>query len=290
MSRAPITTLRNKDVLSAAFHEKSILIAGVSGGSTLMDKVGRQGPAEMILVDPGYVKFDTLSRMAFSFEDAYQERSKVDAGRSLIESSFAPGQGPRVTIYQDKVEALSESVFQNCDLIVAGTDSLEAQGYLSDLAKRLGIPFVAIGLHAGGKGGHIVYFHPEDNQGCYRCTLPERFEDKENADLAGEPAIITDILSVDMMAMRIILGLLERGQDSAMGRFYQAIAPKGYVVIGNHPDYEYGNSLVSALLADLPQSPKPFAKELKQYAFLSGYTVWLESAPSPRCPICRPAE
>lgn len=289
MKPLPNTTARNTGILSDAFHDKVIAFAGASGSSYLIEKIYRQKPKKIVLIDPNLAKHSTLSRTNFAYIDAVRPLPKVEALANRLRQVSLPENAPEIICYQRKVENVPSEVFKDCDLLVAGTDNLEAQAFLSDKAVALNIPFVAIGIHEAALGGHILYNVPEDNHACYRCAFAERFEgDQNTVNLTGERGNLIDVQSIDMAAGRIMLAILERDQDSLMGRYYEAIRHKGYVVISNHPEYEFGNLLMDALLSDLPKTPKPFAKEFKAYAGFTGFTIWLESAGDPACSICDP--
>ena len=134
---------------------------GASGGAPAYEKVGRTGMVKKwVVVDPGKVKAATMSRMAFDYQQIGQ--FKAEALKTVLERPFDIGCAPEIETYTCKVEDVPVDVFKGIDLIIAGTDDRHAQNYVSRLAKKLNIPFIAVGFHENIAGGHIQWCVPGD--------------------------------------------------------------------------------------------------------------------------------
>lgn len=175
------------------------------------------------------------------------------------------------------------------DLIIAGTDDFRCQALCNEMAALLSIPAIFIGIHAGGHGGRIAWYLP-DTTPCYRCIAPERFAAANGAEnevnLTAAHGSVIDTQFIDMIAAKVAVAILERGKDSASGRFFSRMKNRHEIICRCSPEYEWGNTVWDALLADLPTKPKDFAADLKQQALLAMDTIWLQARLDPQCPVC----
>ena len=183
-----------------------------------------------------------------------------------------------------------DAMFQNVDLVVAGTDQFSAQAMINEVVVRKKIPAVFIGVHAGAEGGRIVWYVPGTTP-CYRCVAKDRYAAADSGNgnalnLAGASGSIFDCQFIDMVAAKIGIAILERGQDSTLGRFFAAMAARNDVIVRCDPEYQWGGALGDALLNDLPNSPKEYARELKERALFAMDTIWLKSEFDHGCPVC----
>lgn len=276
-------------VVSPAFHTKQIGIIGAGGGSYLAEKLARLGPEELRIADMDEVAVENLCRTAFDTDDVGMP--KVDA---LARHIRAANPLVNVRTFADDItelDAAQERDFiDGLDLLVAGTDSFRAQALINRWSQQGKIPAIFIGVHAGALGGRVVWSSP-DQTACYRCVARDRydaFEDGENElDLPGARGSAIDISFIDMVALKVAVAILERGQDSIMGRFFSALSTeRTEIIVRTSPDYEFGTQLWDALLGDLPTHPKPFAQQLQDHALFAMDTVWLPTIRQPDCPDC----
>ncbi|HEX8597031.1 MAG TPA: ThiF family adenylyltransferase [Chloroflexia bacterium] len=311
---------RMEGLLSQAFHSKVALCVGSGAGSYMEEKLARLGPARMRLVDFDRVELPNLGRTAYTVSDLGD--LKVDAlARKIREAN------PFVQVKTLSVDicALSEAeqaaLFQGVDLVIAGTDHFPAQALINRWSQKLSIPAVFIGIHEGARGGRVIWSLP-DWTPCYRCVARDRYEHFEQAgidatDLPGARGLLPDIQFIDMIALKLCVALLERGQDSAMGRFFDRLLPvfrpssqaeansnatpigeeaivnaleerrpRSEIIVRTSPDYDFGNLLWNAILSDLPTEPKAYASELKEEALFALDTVWLRTRRNSDCPDC----
>ena len=275
-------TKRLQGIVSDNFHGKTVLAVGVGAGSYMVEKLARLTPACIKLCDFDTVEVANLARTAYSMADV--GALKVDAlARRIHEVN------PLVAVQTCHANLTELSALQladlldGVDLIIAGTDQFAAQALCNELAVKHQLPAVFIGIHAGAQSGRIVWTAPGET-GCYRCVAPERYAAATGTrDLVGAPGALFDCQMIDMVALKIAVALLERGQDSASGRFGRQMAGRNDVYIRCDPD---GFGLWDALLDDLPKTPKDYAAELKGEALLAMDAVWLRGGHDARCPIC----
>lgn len=281
---------RTEGLVSAAIRDKVVLAVGTGAGSYMLEKLVRcASPAEMRLLDFDRVEWVNLCRTSFGASDVGNFKAEALARRIEDANPFV-----RVVPHAVDLCALGDAdltaLCAGVDLIIAGTDSFPAQALLNRLSQRYNIPTVFIGIHAGAQGGRVIWSLPGETA-CYRCVAAERYTQFDhagavNTDLRGAHGVLPDIQFIDMVALKITLALLDRGQNSAMGRFYAAMNGRNEVVVRCAPDYEYGTQLWDALLSDLPTEPKPFAEEIKEQILFAMDTIWLQTERVASCPDC----
>lgn len=284
-------TKRTRSVVSSAFRDKSILVVGVGAGSYAVEKLARLCPRQIKVCDFDIVELSNLARTLYTVPDAQKSNLKVQA---LQQRLGLINPWVEVISYPFNVTEMNGKqlieMLQGVDLVFAGTDDFTAQALINKETFARGIPAVFIGIHAGAEGGRIVWQVPGLTP-CYRCVAKDRFEEFDRNDaqlvnLAAAAGSIFDCQFIDMVATKVGVAILERGQDSAMGRFFRTMKRRNDVVVRCDPDYEWGQALWGAILGDLPREPKDFAKELNEQAFLAMDTIWLQSSWDPQCPVC----
>lgn len=282
-------TKRLDGLISEAFRDKTILVVGLGGGSYATEKLARLDPKRLKGCDFDIVTFSNLTRTCYSLDDVGLLKVDAMAKRIKAVNPFVKVESYSRSITEMTAREQAE-LFRNVDLVIAGTDQFQAQATVNELAVRYATPAVFVGVHANGDGGRIVWFVPGET-GCYRCVARERYELAEKADpvrldLDNMAACVLDIQLIDMIAMKVAVAILERGQDSHYGRFYERMCGRNDLVARCHPDYEWGNRMWDALLSDLPKKPKDYAAELRDEALLAADTIWLKGRRDPECPVC----
>ena len=107
------------------------------------------------------------------------------------------------------------------------------------------------------------------------------------ADLVGAHGLLVDVQCIDMVALKVAVALLERGENLAMGHFFRNMGQRNEIIVRTSPEYAYGDLLWNAILRDLPTTPKPYAQELREQVLYAMDTVWLTTEYLPDCPDCR---
>lgn len=280
-------------LVSPAFRERTILTVGVGAGSYTVEKLVRLWPAHLKNVDPDIVELQNLVRTGYAMRDLGQPKV-AGLERRLVEINPMV----RVSSYPVDLLALSEpelaALFDGVDLVVAGTDRFEAQARVNELAVLHKVPAVFVGIHAGAKGGRVCWYVPGQT-GCYRCMAAERYAAAERALVAGDapelnldgvPGALPDCTFIDAVALKIMVAILERGQDSQYGRFYEAMKHRNDVIVRCDPDYGWGGAVWDALLGDLPTEPRRYAEELKRDALFAMDSIWMAGRRDLGCGEC----
>jgi len=236
------------------------------------------------------VEVSNLARTNYSLADALVRRKKVFALARRLEDI-----SPLVKVhsYPKSITAMTEDelddLFDGVDLVIAGTDHFQAQALINQEAVKRRVPAVFIGIHAGAQGGRVIWTLPGVTP-CYRCVARERYQAARDhvdaADLKAAVGGIFDCQFIDMIAGKLVLAILERGQDSVMGHFFQRMGVRNDVIVRCDPGYGWGNEIWNAVLADLPRGPKDFARELKENVLFAMDTIWLQGEYDPECPVC----
>ena len=163
--------VRGPDPAVAARRLAGLRVAVAGCGSVglgLVERLARMGMAELLAVDPGHFKAESLlthpvitpaaighSKAAFAARHAARVNTRL---RSL----FA------VALMQD----LPLAQLRDYDLLVVATDNLESESALGTLARRLGIPLV----HAAVEGQTLtaqisVFANLRDSGPCPACLF-----------------------------------------------------------------------------------------------------------------------
>lgn len=282
---------RLEGVVSPAFQEKTIVVIGLGAGSLAAEKLSRMMPRAMRLCDFDTVEYANLSRTVYTFEDARKKRPKATALAERIQNinPFVEVT-PCIENFTEMPSDALDTLIQGADLIIAGTDHFPAQALANTMSLRHGIPAVFVGIHENAEGGRIVWTVPGETC-CYRCAAPKRYETQEKGredllNLPGALGCIWDCQFIDTIAHKVAAAILERGQDSQLGRFYAHMAGRNDIMARMAPQYKWGEQVWNALLNDLPTEPKPYAQELKEQVLFAMDTVWLKVPRNAACPDC----
>jgi len=282
---------RTRGIVSPEFRKRTIAVVGIGAGSYMVEKLVRLCPGRVKICDPDRVEVANLSRTAYTFNDAQTSALKVDALAARLKevNPFVP-----VGCFPQKLNDMTtrerREFFRDVDLIIAGTDDFDCQALCNEIAVLFSIPAIFIGIHAGADGGRIVWCLPDETP-CYCCVAHDRFVaaqagTRDKVNLAGAHGSLVDTQFIDMIATKIAVALLERGQDSASGRFFSKMKNRSEIICRCSPDYAWGNALWDALLGDLPKAPRDFAGELKDQALFAMDSIWLKGEFLPGCPVC----
>ncbi len=211
---------RLNGVLSPSFSKKRILVVGTGAGSIMCMNLARQMPAKLTLVDFDEVELHNLCRTSFGYSDI--GRKKVEALKDRISDA-----NPFVTVecIEDDITTLEKEKMDklfDVDMIIAGTDSVEAQRFINEKAIQYQVPAIFIGIHARGRGGRIIFV--ETGQACYRCIAPERYEENsEEFNLNGETGGLASCQLIDNLALDIIISYLEKDESSEYGNKWDSM-------------------------------------------------------------------
>jgi len=224
--------LLDTDVLKG----KKVAITGLgSVGSLAALELGKAGVGEFILIDSDELSVNNVCRHIGDIEDIGRYKTFIVKDKILRRNPLAKVKSVEnniLDIEPDKVEEM----LSGASLLIAATDSKEANFYLNELSLKLNIPLVWIGLYERASWGHIVYSIPGETP-CLACVVPaiseiietipkeERVIDytavEDISKIKSEPGLGTDVAFVATAGAKIALALLLRDKEySSFMRFF----------------------------------------------------------------------
>ena len=181
-----------------------VLVVGVGGlGSAACQYLASSGVGTVGLADGDIVEISNLPRQVlYTQADLGRLKTEVAAGHLVV-------QNPEVDVLQYPefvTPANVAEIIAGYDVVIDGTDRLDARYVLNDAAVRAGIPLVHGSVMRFT--GQVTVFAP--GHGCYRCLYPTPPEDDlpTCADLgviSPLPGIIGAMQAIE--AMKIITGM-----------------------------------------------------------------------------------
>ncbi len=224
-------------------QQSHVAIVGLGALRDLVCNLGRSGVQRFSLFDFDQIEPLNVARQGHTADEI--GLSKVEATAQelrrinpAVEVQTYPVDFTRLTC--EKVD----SILHDVDLLVLATDRFAAQARGNEIALRLGIPAVWIGLYAGGLGGEIIFWHP-DIDACFRCLCDRRYEAHQKATASGtildppsDGVTIFDVQLVDSIAGQIAIGLLTRGSDTRYGRLIGELGDRNFIQIKIDPRFE----------------------------------------------------
>jgi molybdopterin/thiamine biosynthesis adenylyltransferase len=187
-----------------------VLICGCGAlGSVIAERLGRAGVGHLRIVDRDWVELSNLQRQTlFTEQDAIQARPKsVAAAAALRKINSEIAVEP---IVEDITFQNMQSLAQDCDLIIDGTDNFETRFLLNDYCVQQRLPWI----HGGclGASGQVLSILPGETA-CFRCLVPElpAREALETCDSAGVlgPAVGLIACLQAAEALKILSGNLD---------------------------------------------------------------------------------
>ena len=183
----------------ATLADRRVLIVGAGGlGCPASLALARAGVGGITLVDPDVVDLTNLHRQLW-FRTSDVGLPKVEAAARRISAAFP---GVRVMALQAAVsESNAESLFRGHDVVVDGTDGIEAKFLLSDAAVLTGTPLVYGGVLR--LEGQVMEIGPGGP--CLRCLF-ESPPDREALPTCAQAGVLGSVAGVvGAMQARIAL-------------------------------------------------------------------------------------
>ncbi len=246
---------RNSGILETDWMlNKTAIIAGCgSVGSLVALELARSGVGTFILIDNDILAYHNICRHQCGVRDV--GKFKVQA---LQERLIEINPSAKVKTFVDILENLPKDVFdkyctQNT-ILISCADNREADQYASQISVLYNIPFVSIGFWERAFAGEIFYFIPSENMPCYECALGESSvsgkvstnrrvytneEDLRNVNF--EPGISVDINFVTTVAIKLILDLLNRGNEKYTPRVINYLTQ--FTLVCNTNDTRIGGEM-----------------------------------------------
>lgn len=171
-----------------------VLIVGMGAlGTVLSSHMVRAGVGTVRMVDRDYVEMSNLQRqMLYDEADAAQSLPKAEAAaRKLGRINSQVRLDP---IVADVTPLNAESLLQNIDLVLDGTDNLRTRLLLNDACFKRGIPFIYGGV-VGAQGMTAVLVPNETC--CLRCLFGSDAAagGGQTCDTVGVIAPVVDIVA-----------------------------------------------------------------------------------------------
>lgn len=219
-------------------------LVGTGGGRDLACDLVRSGLAAIDLYDLDHVEEVNLARQGFLVDDV--GLTKVAATARALRAI-----NPRVTVRTSTADITRmtdreiDARFCGIDLLILATDRFAAQAKGNEIALRLSIPAVWIGLYAGGLGGEVIFWHP-DIDACFRCLCVNRYAahaqvvaGRTSLDPPSDGATIFDIHLVDAIAGQLAIGLLTRGSATRYGRLIDELGDRNFIQVKIDPGFQF---------------------------------------------------
>lgn len=152
----------------AALSRASVVVVGLGAlGTVASDLLARAGVGRLRLVDRDVVELVNLQRQTlYSEADLDRPKAEVAAERLAAANSEIEIEGLAKDLHPGSVR----EIVRGADLLVDGTDNLEARYLLNEAALDGGIPFVYGGAIA--TYGMVMAIKSPDTA-CFRCLTPK---------------------------------------------------------------------------------------------------------------------
>lgn len=158
----------------ARLKEAVVLLVGAgAAGSNIALNLALSGVGELRVVDFDDVEPSNLSRAPLFRRERLVGGRVRQKARELAQGylSFALASDPLVRFATVPIEALGLGAFRGVDVVISAVDSFRVRAWLSDAARRCGIPFVECGFSA--PRGHVSVFpNRAADEPCWRCLMP----------------------------------------------------------------------------------------------------------------------
>ncbi|MBB5173130.1 ThiF family adenylyltransferase [Texcoconibacillus texcoconensis] len=193
--------------------EKRILIVGMGAlGTVLANHFVRAGIGFIRFCDRDYVEMSNLQRqMLFDEDDVAQSLPKAVAAEKKLKriNSSIDIEGIVTDVNAKNIESLMEDV----DLVVDGTDNFQTRYVLNDACYKAGIPFLYGG--AVSSRGMYALLIPGETP-CLRCLIPDGGSGGQTCDTVGVLAPVVDIVASHQVveALKWLTGHKERLNQS----------------------------------------------------------------------------
>lgn len=271
--------LRAEGVLSEKINRSRIAFVGCGASSYLIEKIARLNPEEILLIDGDTVEEANIERTSY-FPHQVGEK-KVKALKSNI---LRINPNLKIKTADEFLTEKNVELLERSNIVVCGVDSFEAKLLINRFCYPKRIPAVYVSFHRKIEGGRIIWTDTE-NSPCYECidyVNCLRYQKGENLNLKSEPGCIADAQFIDAIAFKVTLAIIDRGESSSYGHFYEKIKGKNEIIVQSLPDYEFGNLLFDAILSDVDSGEREEIREILGINFIA----YLKCNRKANCKIC----
>src|SRR5699024_2051415 len=183
--------------------EKTAVIVGLGAlGSLSSEMLARAGIGKLILIDRDYVELTNLQRQTlYNEEDAKEKKPKAAAAYDKLSKINS---AVEIEVHVAHCDAgLIESVAEEADLILDGTDNFDTRMLINDAAFKYKLPWIYAACIEGSYSS--AAFVPEETP-CFRCLTPVLPATTLTCDTAGiiSPAVHMAVSHQVTAALKIL--------------------------------------------------------------------------------------
>ena len=242
---------RNTGILeSTIMKDKCAFLLGCgSVGSLVALELARAGVGKFVLIDNDILEYHNLCRHQCGIKEVGQY--KVYALEKRIKEINPTAD---VYCYSKIVEQVNRDVFDELckpgkTILIGCADNRTADVYGNSIAVSYNVPFISIGFWERAFAGEIFYWLPNAGMPCYKCALGDggdlsqrtstnrriytTQEDLEKVNF--EPGISVDINFVTTIGIKLILDILNIGNDAFTPRLLNSLQQYTLVCNTNNP-------------------------------------------------------
>jgi len=179
--------------------KKVVIIGGGGLGSNSANILVRLGIGRIDIIDDDILDITNLHRMSiYNEEDIGKIKSQILAEKLQKINSEVKVRGIDKKVTKKNIE----SITNNSNIILDGTDNLETRFLINELSIKKKIPWVYAGVH--GTIGMIMAIEPKISP-CFRCISQNNIREKsfEIPVLGNLPVIISSIQITE--ALKLLL-------------------------------------------------------------------------------------
>ena len=229
-------------------EKKHVLIVGVGAlGTHTSEMLARAGVRKLTIIDRDYVELSNLQRQhLFTEEDALKKWPKAEAAKARLNDINSEVEVEAVVGQADAV--LLETLMDDVDLLMDGTDNFETRFLMNDLAQKYQVPYL-FGSCVGSFGMAFTIL-PKVTP-CLQCLIKRLPMQGQTCDTAGiiaptvqmvtahQGAEALKILSGDMEAVRKTYVSFDLWENENLSLKANALKDNGCLSCGEEREYPF---------------------------------------------------
>lgn len=240
---------RNTGILeSDVMLEKGAIFIGCgSVGSLVALELAKSGVGRFFLIDSDILGYHNLCRHQCGMYDVGRYKTEALRDRILQINPYAEVITRNMIIQDVPVDELYNFCKKDC-IFVGGADNREGDLYANNIAIMANVPFMSIGCWERAFAGEIFYCLPSGMPTYYdfmvasgnmsaRVSQNRRFytTEEELEKVSFEPGISADISFVTIIAVKMAIDLLNRGNPNYSQRLIPYLTQYTLVCNTNNP-------------------------------------------------------
>ena len=272
---------------TALLSERCICVVGLgTGGVHIAVELAKAGVGVFALIDEDRLEIGNISRHHAGISCV--GRRKVHAARDLLLETN-PGVTVDVYPFSADTEHHDElrTIVANSDIVICATDSRPSKLFVNALCVETGRPGIFGGAFRRAYGGQVLRVRPHESC-CYHCfviAMPDTEADREvsserdalttaytDRPMVVEPGLALDVAPISIMAAKLALQELIRGETSSLHILDRDLSASWYLWVNRaEPGTQYA-------------SWPPLSEASDAMTVLRWYGIHLEKDPG--CPTC----